>query len=64
MKPPLLNKSTDQRIVTNLARYQALGVPKVWFWKDGVLTLHHLGTGGYEQIQQSELDLISLILTC
>lgn len=38
-----------------LARYQALGVPEVWFWEDGVLTLHHLRSHGYEQIERSEL---------
>lgn len=37
-----------------LARYQALGVPEVWFWEDGVLTLHHLRKNGYEQIERSE----------
>lgn len=38
-----------------LARYQALGVPEVWFWEDGVLTLYHLGTDGYKQVERSEL---------
>ncbi len=38
-----------------LERYQALGVPEVWFWEDGLFTLHHLRMQGYEQIYQSEL---------
>jgi Uma2 family endonuclease len=38
-----------------LARYQALGVPEVWFWQDGVLNLYHLRDAGYEQIERSEL---------
>jgi Uma2 family endonuclease len=38
-----------------LARYQALGVPEVWFWQDGVFTLYHLRATGYEQIHHSEL---------
>ena len=38
-----------------LARYQALGVSEVWFWQDGVLTLHHLRNNGYERIDHSEL---------
>lgn len=38
-----------------LARYRALGVPEVWFWEDGSLTLHHLRENGYEQIEHSEL---------
>ncbi len=38
-----------------LTRYQALGVSEVWFWEDGVLTLHHLRDNGYEQIERSEL---------
>jgi Uma2 family endonuclease len=41
--------------INKLARYQALGVPEVWFWEDGVLTLHHLRVNGYEQIECSEL---------
>jgi Uma2 family endonuclease len=39
-----------------LQRYQAIGVPEVWFWEDGTLKLYHLRPSGYEQIQQSELD--------
>ncbi len=38
-----------------LVRYQALGVPEVWFWEDGVFALYHLREDGYEQIEQSEL---------
>ena len=38
-----------------LARYQALGVPEVWFWQDGVLSLHHLRDSGYELTDRSEL---------
>lgn len=39
-----------------LQRYQAIGVPEVWFWQDGVLSLYHLRETGYEAIAQSELD--------
>ena len=38
-----------------LVRYSALRVPEVWFWEDGVLTLHHLRGDEYEQIERSEL---------
>jgi Uma2 family endonuclease len=38
-----------------LSIYQALGVAEVWFWEDGVLTLHRLRNGCYESIGQSEL---------
>ncbi|MDX2230366.1 MAG: Uma2 family endonuclease [Leptolyngbyaceae cyanobacterium bins.349] len=38
-----------------LRRYQALGVPEVWFWQDGVFTLYRLRESGYEQISQSEI---------
>jgi Uma2 family endonuclease len=38
-----------------LARYQALAVPEVWLWQDGVLTLYRLRTSGYEPIDRSEL---------
>ncbi|NJO78425.1 MAG: Uma2 family endonuclease [Cyanobacteria bacterium RM1_2_2] len=40
---------------SKLARYQALGVPEVWFWEDGVLALHRLRASGYEQVTNSEL---------
>lgn len=42
--------------LNKLARYQALGVPEVWFWEDGVLTVHHLRDFGYERIDRSELE--------
>jgi len=40
---------------SKLALYQALEVPEVWFWQDGVLRLHHLRESGYELIDRSEL---------
>ncbi|HEY9907837.1 MAG TPA: Uma2 family endonuclease [Thermosynechococcaceae cyanobacterium] len=39
--------------VSKLARYQALGVPEVWFWQDGLLLLYRLQDGGYELIDRS-----------
>jgi Uma2 family endonuclease len=39
-----------------LQRYQAIGVPEVWFWEDGTLRLYHLRVDGYERIEQSELE--------
>lgn len=38
-----------------LTRYRALGVPEVWFWKKGELTLYHLRESGYEPIKRSEV---------
>jgi len=38
-----------------LKRYQALGVPEVWFWEDGLLTLHRLGESGYTRIYKSQI---------
>jgi Uma2 family endonuclease len=55
--------------VTKLKRYQTLGVPEVWFWQDGLLTLHRLEDSGYVQIERSqipelaELDL-ALLTRC
>ncbi|WP_438016985.1 Uma2 family endonuclease [Sorangium sp. So ce315] len=41
--------------------YRGLGVPEVWIWKDGRISVHRLGEGGYEQVERSgvlpELDL-------
>ncbi len=51
--------------LAKLNRYQELGVPEVWFWEDGLLTLHHLRESGYERIYHSEvlpsldIDLLS-----
>lgn len=41
--------------IDKLARYQALGVPEVWFWQDGVLILYALGKDGYQRIDRSRL---------
>jgi Uma2 family endonuclease len=40
---------------SKLGRYRVLGVPEVWFWEDGLFTLYHLRSNGYEQISRSEL---------
>lgn len=50
-----------------LPRYQALGVPEVWFWEDGHFGLYCLRSDGYEQVSKSELlpELdIDLLMRC
>lgn len=39
-----------------LRLYQALGVPEVWFWEDGLFTLHRLGESGYTRINKSQIS--------
>jgi Uma2 family endonuclease len=41
--------------VDKLTGYQRMGVTEVLFWEDGLLTLHHLRTNGYEKVNKSEL---------
>jgi len=38
-----------------LQRYQALEIPEVWFWQDGVFSLYRLRDRNYEVISQSEI---------
>ena len=38
-----------------LQRYQALGVPEVWFWQDGLFSLYHLRNNHYDKITHSEI---------
>jgi Uma2 family endonuclease len=40
---------------TKLGKYQAIGVPEVWFWEDGVLSLYHLRANAYQRVACSEL---------
>lgn len=50
-----------------LKRYQALGIPEVWFWQDGVFQLYQLHNGAYELVSRStipelhslDIDLLS-----
>jgi Uma2 family endonuclease len=42
--------------IDKLARYQALGVPEVWFWQDGVLMVYRLHPQGYELSDRSGLE--------
>jgi Uma2 family endonuclease len=50
-----------------LRRYKALGVKEVWFWEDGVFSLHYLDSEGYQKINRSrflpDLD-IKLLARC
>jgi Uma2 family endonuclease len=43
---------------SKLARYQALGVPEVWFWEDGLFQLYHLRGDRYDRITHSELPAL------
>jgi Uma2 family endonuclease len=45
--------------VDKLSRYQALGVPEVWLWQDGVLAVYHLRSQGYERCDRSKLEALS-----
>ncbi len=45
--------------ISKLARYQILGVPEVWFWEDGLLSLYHLGEEGYRRVNRSEITQLS-----
>ncbi len=44
-----------------LERYQALGVPEVWFWLDGVFMIYHLRGETYERIYRSEIPELTSI---
>jgi Uma2 family endonuclease len=42
-------------LVDKLAVYAGLGVPELWVWKAGKLTVYRLTARGYEQREKSEL---------
>ena len=48
-----------------LTVYQGLGVPEVWFWEAGAITLHRLGPEGYREASGSrflpDLDVAELV---
>ena len=44
-----------------LQRYQALGVPEVWFWQDGLFSLYHLRDNDYEKISRSEIPELATL---
>ncbi|MBW4474828.1 MAG: Uma2 family endonuclease [Stenomitos rutilans HA7619-LM2] len=46
---------------TKLQRYQALGVPEVWFWEDGVFSLYHLRAHGYERLERSAIPALATL---
>lgn len=46
---------------TKLKRYQALGVPEVWFWEDGLFTLYRLGDNGYTRIYKSQISELAAL---
>jgi len=45
--------------ISKLERYQALGVPEVWFWEDRLLKFYQLRVGSYEPIDRSQLPGLS-----
>jgi Uma2 family endonuclease len=44
-----------------LQRYQALGVPEVWFWQDGLFSLYRLRNTYYEKISRSEIPELATL---
>ncbi len=44
-----------------LQRYQALGVPEVWFWQDSLFSLYRLRTDGYESIERSKIPELATL---
>ena len=45
--------------VNKLEKYQAIGIPEVWFWEDGVLSLYCLREEGYERVDRSEIPALA-----
>lgn len=45
--------------ISKLARYKALAVNEVWFWKDGVLEIYHLQDGSYQKVNNSLIPALS-----
>ena len=47
-----------------LRKYQLIGVPEVWFWQDGKISIYHLQNGEYVNIEASgwlpDLDIAHL----
>ncbi|NET35385.1 MAG: Uma2 family endonuclease [Cyanothece sp. SIO1E1] len=44
-----------------LQRYQALRIPEVWFWQDGLFSLYRLQNNHYAKITRSEIpELVAL----
>ena len=39
---------------SKLRRYEALGVPEVWFWEDGEISVYQLQSTGYQLSSQSQ----------
>jgi len=39
--------------LNKLKRYSALGVKEVWFWEDGVISMHYLNGNEYKEVQHS-----------
>ncbi|MEM8638223.1 MAG: Uma2 family endonuclease [Cyanobacteria bacterium P01_G01_bin.54] len=44
-----------------LQRYRALEIPEVWFWEDGVFSLHRLRDFEYESITRSEVPELATL---
>ncbi|MGB0560813.1 MAG: Uma2 family endonuclease [Spirulinaceae cyanobacterium] len=42
-----------------LQRYQALGIPEVWFWQDGVLQIYYLENGRYARSDRSHIPSLA-----
>ena len=42
--------------LSKLVRYQALDIPEVWFWQDGLFILYRLKDRDYVQIARSEIS--------
>jgi len=40
--------------IDKLQLYKRLGIPEIWFWEDGVLSIYYLRED-YEQVDRSEL---------
>jgi len=41
--------------IDRLEGYRRIGVTEVWYWEDGVLTIHRLQNQRYEQVKNTEL---------
>ncbi|MEL6381971.1 MAG: Uma2 family endonuclease [Cyanobacteria bacterium J06626_18] len=46
---------------SKLKRYQALSIPEVWLWQEGMFSLYRLQESGYQAINSSEIPELSTL---
>ena len=57
----IIEVTVSSSSISKQGLYQALGIHELWFWKDGLLSVYHLTSQGYQKCDRSLIPALNTL---